>query len=219
MACGRLPLWFRSDNVGAVDGDASTLENTRDPLALFEEWFADARQHATGRHPAAVCVSTVDADGVPAGRFVDLKAVVDAGFIFCTQLDSDKGRAIEVNARVALTFWWDHVGRQVRVTGTAERVDDAEADAFFRQRSRDAQLASAVSQQSAPLGDLPGLEHRRAVLARRYAGVEIPRPANWGAYLVKPSRIEFLTFMENRMHLRRLFQRAGSTWTSSWLQP
>jgi pyridoxamine 5'-phosphate oxidase len=190
-----------------------------DPLTLFREWFAEASDASPLRHPGAVCVSTVDADGVPAGRFVDLKAVTDAGFIFCTQLDSDKGLALAVHPGVALTFWWDHMERQVRVAGNAQRISDAEADVFFEARPRAAQLVSCASRQSAPLPDPALLEARLTALQDEYAGAPIARPQNWGGYLVTPVRIEFLSFKQNRMHERLLFRRDGSVWRQEWLQP
>lgn len=190
-----------------------------DPLSLFREWFALARDTHPGKHPRAVCVSTVAADGTPEGRIVDLKDVTAEGFLFSTQLDSNKARALAANARVALTFWWDHAGRQVRVTGRAARVPDAQADQFFDSRPRDAQLASWASRQSALLTDPAALEQRRARLREEFAGRAIPRPDYWGAFLVSPERIEFFTFQENRMHGRQLFRRSGAIWIEEWLQP
>jgi pyridoxamine 5'-phosphate oxidase len=190
-----------------------------DPLVLFRDWFADARATSPLQHPGAVCVSTVDSHGAPDARFVDLKQVTDEGFVFCTRLDSAKGLALTRDPRVALTFWWAHIERQVRVAGTARRISDGEADSFFQQRSRDAQLISSVSQQSAPLSELVVIEQRVSQLEHELAGASVQRPREWGGYVVIPSRIEFLTFQATRMHERRLFSRTSAGWEQGLLQP
>jgi pyridoxamine 5'-phosphate oxidase len=189
------------------------------PLALFTEWYAAAQAADPRKHRGAVCVSTIDEQGFPDGRFVDLKAASEEGFIFCTHLDSHKGSALARNPRAALTFWWDHLERQVRVVGQAERIADAQADSFFQERSRDAQLTSWTSQQSAPLDDPGLLDQRLRVLQEQFAGKTIPRPENWGGYCIVPLRIEFLTFKANRLHERLLFFRNDQSWNLQWLQP
>ncbi len=166
-----------------------------------------------------MCVSTVDEHGLPDGRFVDLKEVSGDGFVFGTHLDSRKSHALDLNPSVALTFWWDHIERQVRVVGRAQRVSDVEADALFSARSRDAQITSSGSQQSAPLQDPVQLEQRLSALRRRFTDMAVPRPDRWGGYRVIPSRMEFLTFLATRMHERVLFQRGVQGWERSLLQP
>jgi pyridoxamine 5'-phosphate oxidase len=190
-----------------------------DPLTLFREWLSVARGASSLGHPNAVCVSTIDAAGAPDARFVDLKGVTEAGFVFCTQFESQKGQELARDPRIALTFWWDAIGRQVRVAGTVTRVPEAEADRFFAERPRDAQLASCASRQSEPLDDPVLLDRRLEELRARFAGTEIPRPRDWGGYLVVPKRLEFLTFRANRMHERLLFRREGTVWHRQWLQP
>jgi pyridoxamine 5'-phosphate oxidase len=190
-----------------------------DPIELFRQWYASAREASSLRHPGAVCVSTVDEGGFPDGRFVELKAFSKFGFVFCTRFDSAKGLALAANPRAALTFWWDHLERQVRVVGPVERISDADADRFFQERPRDAQLASWVSRQSAPIDDLEALEVRLRELSLAFAGAPIPRPPEWGGYRVIPWRMEFLTFKETRLHERLQFHQAGETWRRRWLQP
>lgn len=189
------------------------------PVEQFRQWYAAAQDSSPLKHKDAVCVSTVDRHGVPEGRFVDLKEVSEDGFIFCTHLDSDKGLALAENPNVALTFWWDHIERQVRVVGTAERISDDKADTFFQKRSREAQLTSWVSQQSSPLEDRGSLEERIHAMQEQFDGIPIPRPGGWGGYCVVPTRIEFLTFKKNRMHERLLFFRDGRAWHRQRLQP
>ena len=166
-----------------------------------------------------MCLSTVDEHGVPEGRFVDLKELSDQGFIFGTHLDSPKARTVAANPHVALTFWWDHVERQVRVVGRAERLSDTAADALFATRPREAQITSWGSHQSDTLLDSMAFEQRLADARRRFADVDVPRPPHWGAYCVVPGRMEFLEFRASRIHIRTLFERDPTGWRRSLLQP
>jgi pyridoxamine 5'-phosphate oxidase len=190
-----------------------------DPLLLFRAWWETSRTASPSKHPSAVCLSTVDEHGVPEGRFVEVKELSDQGFVFGTHLDSPKAQALSANPHVALTFWWDHVERQVRVVGRAERLSDAAADAVFATRPRDAQITSWGSQQSAPLLDSTAFEQRLTDVRRRFADVDVPRPDHWGAYCVVPARIEFLEFRASRIHIRTLFERDATGWRRSLLQP
>lgn len=198
---------------------AEWVSSERDPFALFAAWRAFAHAGAVRRFPDAVCVATVDEWGAPAARTVDLKAFSPNGFVFCTHLLSPKAKHLAANANAALTFWWDHVGRQVRVVGRAERIPDAEADDLFRTRSRDAQITSwchvPSRERRTPEMELECVHSMR----QRYEGSEVPRPPDWGGFRVTPVRMEFLTFQEDRMHERVLFVRRDGAWVRSWLQP
>lgn len=190
-----------------------------DPLELFRTWYSLARETSQLKHRGAVCLSTVDQDGFPDGRFVDLKAFSEAGFVFCTRSDSAKGHALAANARAALTFWWDHMERQVRVVGPVLRTSDAVADRYFEERPRDAQITTWASHQSTPLDSVEALEQRVREMQAEFGDSPIPRPDEWGGYRVVPDRMEFLTFKATRLHERLQFQRSGSTWCKRWLQP
>jgi len=190
-----------------------------DPLVRFRAWWETSCTASLSKHPGAFCLSTVDEHGVPEGRFVDLKEVSDQGFVFGTHLDSPKARALAANPHVGLTFWWDHVERQVRIVGRAERLSDAAADALFATRPREAQITSWGSQQSAPMLDSTAFEQRLTDARRRFADVDVPRPHHWGAYCVVPARIEFLEFRASRIHIRTLFERDPTGWRRSLLQP
>lgn len=166
-----------------------------------------------------MCVSTVDASGEPHARFLDLKTVRPDGFIFCTSYASPKGRHLEANRNVSLTFWWDHIGRQVRVLGAATRIADSEADAFFAERGRKAQLASWAFAQSATLRAGDTRASQVTAVREQFGNGAIPRPPQWGGYLVAPRRIEFMRFDADRAHERILYERHNSTWLVSELQP
>ncbi|HSM09633.1 MAG TPA: pyridoxamine 5'-phosphate oxidase [Gemmatimonadota bacterium] len=190
-----------------------------DPIAVFREWRREASASGAASLPDAMCLSTVDGNGTPHARFVDLKEVRDDGLVFCTSHASPKAAHIEANPKVALTVWWDHVKRQVRVSGVATRISEAEADALFQRRDREAQLASWAFEQSAELpgGVSPG--DRLNDAAERFASGEVPRPPHWGGYVVVPDRIEFLVFEDSRAHRRVLYERQREKWTICELQP
>ncbi|HSK17835.1 MAG TPA: pyridoxal 5'-phosphate synthase [Longimicrobiales bacterium] len=190
---------------------------TADPVALFQDWLSEAVRQSPESYPTSFCLSTVDPAGRVDARFVDLKEISSEGFVFGTHLESPKARSIDSSPRVSLTFWWTALRRQVRVAGAASLVSGAIADRLFQARPRDAQAVSVVSVQSQPLTDPQTLRARVQEEARR--GVRILRPPNWGAYCVRPERMEFLRFSESRFHERMLFVREDSGWIQQYLQP
>jgi pyridoxamine 5'-phosphate oxidase len=150
---------------------------------------------------------------------------VAEGFVFFTNYDSDKGRQIDENPRVALCFHWQPMHRQVRVTGLAERLPDAESDAYFGSRPRDAQLGAWSSAQSQIITDRDELRVRWEQALQRFAD-EVPRPANWGGYLVRPTSVEFWQGQPSRLHDRLRFTAPGTgrlddaqPWTVERLAP
>ena len=191
----------------------------QEPFDLFLLWYGEAMAANPGDHRGAVCLSALDEEGFPDGRFVDFKGLHGNRFIFCTHLDSPKSRAIEAHAKVALTFWWDHLGRQVRVRGLAKRIGDTEADAFFQARPREARLTAWTSRQSSPLTSMEALEQRFHEMRRRFSGAEVPRPDHWGGYGIEAVSIEFLAFRDNRLHRRTRYRRSETAWTAELLQP
>lgn len=189
------------------------------PISKFESWWQEALADSPLQQKSAVCVSTIDENGFPAGRFVDLKSVSDAGFVFCTYFDSAKGKHIARDPRTAMTIWWDHVGYQIRVVGSAQLIPDAEADCFWQNRSRSAQLTTTAFEQSKVLDSETALVSRLEAASTQFADRPVPRPDNWGGYRLKPVSIEFLRFRESRLHLRELFEVKNNGWVKQLLQP
>ncbi|RVU35436.1 pyridoxamine 5'-phosphate oxidase [Rheinheimera riviphila] len=189
------------------------------PISKFKHWWQEALVESPLQQHSAVCISTIDEHGFPAGRFVDLKSVSDDGFVFCSYLDSAKGQQIAHNPKIAMTIWWDHVGYQVRVIGTAQLITTAQADGFWQSRSRSAQLVTTAFAQSAPLAAERDLVTKLQQASTGLADQAIARPDNWGGYCIKPVAIEFLTFRDSRLHLRELFKDQGEGWTKQLLQP
>jgi pyridoxamine 5'-phosphate oxidase len=187
-----------------------------DPFALFSTLFERASHECS--EPDAMVLSTVDADGRPSGRYVLLKGVDEAGFVFYTNLDSRKAVALAANPRAALTFYWPPQ-TQVRIEGNVERVTDAEADAYFATRVRASQIGAWASQQSEPLTSRTELDEKIREMESRFTGTVVSRPPFWGGYRVVPSSIEFWTRDVARLHERVLFQRINGDWTRSLLFP
>jgi len=189
------------------------------PFDKFNVWWKSALINSPLKQKNAVCISTIDSNGFPSGRFVDLKAVNESGFIFCTYLNSAKGEQLKQNSKIALTLWWDHVGYQVRVLGVAEPVDENEAVTYWKTRNKEAQLTTTAFQQSKPLKNEEELQSRIECVSKEYINSEVPKPNTWGGYVIKPQIIEFLTFKESRLHLRELYSLKESVWSKSLLQP
>lgn len=164
-------------------------------------------------------LATVGSDGQPSARLVLLKAVDHRGFVFYTNLRSRKGRDLEANPRAALTFHWHPLEVQVRVEGRAERVSDADADAYFATRPRGSQLGAWASDQSDELARAADLDARFAEAERRFAGRDVSRPSHWSGYRVIPERIEFWRSRPSRLHERRLFLKQGERWRETLLYP
>lgn len=196
-----------------------------DPFALFEAWFADARQ-SEPNDPNAMALATATPDGAPSVRMVLLKGHgadngAGGGFTFYTNFESRKGRELGQNRQAALLFHWKSLRRQVRIEGRVEEVSAAEADAYFASRHPVSRLGSAASDQSRPLPDRATYLARVEALSAQYPAADMPRPPHWSGYRVIPAAIEFWTDRDHRLHERRRFGRAdaGAAWTSTLLYP
>lgn len=189
-----------------------------DPLALFRRWMRRALG-AGMLEPTAMSLATVDAKGRPAVRFVLLKGADARGFTFFTNLGSRKGRELDATGRAALALWWPPLERQVRIEGRVRRVAETEADAYFAQRPRGAQLGAWASRQSAVIPGRAALQQRLAAVTRRFEGRGVPRPPSWGGYRVTPERIEFWQGRRDRLHDRLLYRRVRGRWVRERLSP
>ena len=189
-----------------------------DPFQLFDEWFAEA-QASEPNDPSAMALATAGSDGQPHVRMVLLKAHGPDGFVFYTNQESAKADELRENPRAALLFHWKSLRRQVRVEGEIEGVSEVQADAYFATRGRDSQLGAWASDQSRPLDSRATFEQRFEDVKRRFDGRDVPRPAHWGGYRVRPARMEFWSDRPHRLHERRLFTRADGGWKEGLLYP
>ena len=201
-----------------TDTPADTIPDG-DPFALFEAWFADARA-SEPNDPNAMALATATPDGRPSVRMVLLKGPGPDGFVFYTNLTSRKGGELAANRHVALLFHWKSLRRQIRIEGAITPVTPAEADAYFASRHPESRLGSAASDQSRPLPARQVYLDRVAALRAQYPDGDVPRPAHWSGYRVRPEVIEFWHDRDYRLHERRQFVRTGNEgWTSHLLYP
>ena len=197
------------------DGDRTDL----DPFAIFEEWFALAKE-AEPNDPHAMALATVDGHtSQPSVRMVLLKGHGPDGFVFYTNRESDKARDLAEVPMAALLFHWKSLRRQIRIEGAVSFATDAESDAYFASRGRDSRLGAWASDQSRPLDSRATFEARVEAMRQRFDGQDVPRPPFWGGYRVAAEEIEFWQDRAHRLHERRLFTRAGDTWNEGLLFP
>ena len=187
-----------------------------DPLRQFAAWFEEAGA-AGVRAPDAMALATAGADGRPSVRMVLLKGFDERGFVFFTGYESRKGAELTANPRAALLFYWDPLGRQVRIEGPVERVAEAESDAYFASRPRGAQISASVSPQSRVVESRAALEAAATELEAR--GGELPRPPSWGGFRLVPETYEFWQHRANRLHDRLRYRREGGRWMIERLGP
>jgi pyridoxamine 5'-phosphate oxidase len=190
-------------------------------LEQFDSWFADAVA-AELPEPNAMVVATADADGVPDARIVLMKGYDADGFVFGTNYASAKGAQLAVNPRAALVFPWHALQRQVRVSGTVERIGETASDGLWDPRPRGSQLAAAASIQSTVVESRDELVERVRELDAALPPGSMPRPANWGGYRVLPQRVEFWQGGHDRLHDRLAFVRddeEGGGWVVQRLAP
>jgi pyridoxamine 5'-phosphate oxidase len=200
-----------------------TLGNFMDadePFSLFSAWLVEA-ERAEPNDPTAMALATSGVDGLPNVRMVLLKGVDAAGFVFYTNAESRKGRELAENHQAAAVFHWKSLRRQVRLRGGVEVVSDAEADAYFASRPLQSRIGAWASQQSRPLESRYALEKSVAHYAAKFGLGEVPRPAYWRGFRIKPVSIEFWQDGAFRLHDRLAFARdaVDGSWHKERLYP
>ena len=189
------------------------------PYSLLDQWLHDA--HSDSEDANAFTLCTVDDTGQPSSRIVLLRDLSVEGIVFYTNYESQKGRELAQNPLVSLNFFWPWIERQVRIGGRVSKVSAETSDAYFSTRPRESQIGACASSQSQELKERKTLENRVSELSAEYKGKDIPRPANWGGYIVVPSYIEFWQGRASRLHdrIRYDIDKATSEWTLKRLYP
>ncbi|WP_312819806.1 pyridoxamine 5'-phosphate oxidase [Kaistella carnis] len=190
------------------------------PMEQFRDWFMEAEENAQISEANAMAISTLENDGCPRTRMVLLKAYTWEGFIFYTNYDSKKGKALAEQPKASLHFFWPNLERQIIIKANLEKLAENLSDGYFHSRPKGSQLGAAVSPQSQVIPDRNYLEEKLKNLEEEYKNTEIPRPENWGGYLAKPYEIEFWQGRPNRLHDRIIYElQQDFEWKISRLAP
>jgi pyridoxamine 5'-phosphate oxidase len=186
------------------------------PHEMLEFWLSEVKDLHDYN---AMVVSSVDASGQPHSRVVLLRGVNEEGLNFYTNYDSNKGKEVEQNNKVALNFFWPTVERQVRVEGELHKLSDAESDAYFNSRPRESQIGAWVSPQSSTIESREVLNERFREFTDKFEGHAVPRPAHWGGYLIRANYYEFWQGRPNRLHDRLSYKLVDGVWTIGRMAP
>jgi pyridoxamine 5'-phosphate oxidase len=224
---GKFYLWpinhkYMSTNLADIRKDyrlASFDEKdaAANPFEQFTKWWNEAT-HSNIEEVNAMTLATATKDGLPSARIVLLKGYDENGFVFFTNYSSDKGKELAQNPKAALVFFWKELERQIRIEGTVEKVSAEESDAYFNSRPAGSRIGAWASHQSAVI------EYRQVIEqnVKKYTeifGKEIPRPENWGGYIVKPILMEFWQGRSSRLHDRLQYRLDSGNWIRERLAP
>ena len=175
------------------------------PMELFQKWYFNAEESGYIEEANTMSVTTLELDGFPKSRIVLLKRFTWEGFIFYTNYNSDKGKAIEQNPKVSISFFWHQLEQQILIKGIAEKLPENLSDGYFESRPDGSKLGAWASDQSKEVPSRAYLDNRLKEFEKKFEGKEIPRPDFWGGYIVKPISMEFWQGRPNRMHDRILY--------------
>jgi len=191
-----------------------------DPINLFHQWFHEVEDLGEVEEVNAMTLSTIGLDGFPKSRVVLLKKYSEEGFIFYTNYNSEKGKAITNNPNVCLSFFWHSMERQVIIKGIAEKTSTNISDGYFESRPDGSKFGAIVSNQSEVIPSRALLEEKLKQLELDYQGKEILRPEFWGGFLIKPVEVEFWQGRPNRLHDRIRYQlQSDYSWKTDRLSP
>jgi pyridoxamine 5'-phosphate oxidase len=210
---------LQDERIDYVAGELNVSDLHADPIQQFLKWYEDFNL-TKAKDPNAFTLSTVNSDGQPSARILLLKGVDQGGFEFYTNYQSDKGQEIELNPKVALSFFWPDLERQIRIEGLAEKLGVVESTAYFKSRPYGSQIGAWVSPQSNIIDSRKFLEKRVEEFSAKFAE-DVPKPPHWGGYRVMPSKIEFWQGRSSRLHDRFAYvpKDGGENWNIIRLAP
>lgn len=189
------------------------------PLEMFRDWYELATHSDLISEPYAMSLATIGNDGFPRTRIVLLREFNPDGFVFYTNYESQKGKSIAENKKICLSFFWDKLEKQVIIKGMAEKIEAEKSDEYFHKRPVESQIGALVSSQSAVIKIDYDLDGEVKKLSREFEGKMVPRPENWGGYLVRPVEIEFWQGRPSRLHDRVRYQLENNNWIKERLAP
>tara|TARA_B100001250_G_scaffold354888_1_gene329029 strand:- start:192 stop:818 length:627 start_codon:yes stop_codon:yes gene_type:complete len=200
-----------------LDNCFKDLEN---PIELFGEWFNEAEKSEINDHNA-FALATADKNRIPSARIVLLKNFNNKGFVFYTNLDSNKSKDIKVNPNASMCFYWKSLLRQIRITGSISEVSDKEADLYYSTRSYGSRIGAWASKQSAILKNIDELNQSIEKYKKKFSDKSnIPRPNYWSGWRLIPTEIEFWLNGENRIHQRlKYYKDKNGSWERFLLNP
>lgn len=199
--------------------DGLTEETLPDePITLFKKWFEEAL-HSEVVEPNAMSLATVNENNEPNVRIVLLKSMKENTIRFFTNYESRKARELAVHPVASCAFWWPELERQIRLSGTVEKIPAAESEEYFRVRPRESQIGAWASHQSHLVKNRIALEKRYKELEAEFEGKEIPKPESWGGYLLEFKEIEFWQGRPGRLHDRIVYQLLKGAWNRKRLAP
>ncbi|MDC8004101.1 pyridoxamine 5'-phosphate oxidase [Aureisphaera galaxeae] len=197
--------------------DTSTVDSN--PLQQFRTWFYQVQDAGGVDEANAMTLTTIGLDGFPKGRVVLLKKYDENGFYFYTNYTSEKGEAILANPNVSLSFFWPNLERQVLIKGIAQKTSEVDSSNYFASRPKGSQLGAMVSNQSSVVESREALEEELKALEETYDGKEVPKPDDWGGFVVQPVEFEFWQGRPNRLHDRIRYRLDQLDWVIERLAP
>tara|TARA_Y100000766_G_scaffold87019_1_gene73874 strand:- start:226 stop:849 length:624 start_codon:yes stop_codon:yes gene_type:complete len=196
-----------------------SFKDEDNPISLFKIWFDEAKKSELN-DPNALSLATSDNMGVPSVRMVLLKSFDNNGFVFYTNLNSTKSKAIRDNPIVSMCFHWKSLLRQIRITGKASNVSDQEADEYYNSRSYGSRIGAWASKQSSILNNRKELKKEFEDYKSKFPNNDkVPRPSHWSGWRVNPSEIEFWLDGDNRIHERLKYIKDNESWKKILLSP
>ena len=195
------------------------FKELKNPIDLFREWFNEAVKNELN-DPNAFALATSTKSGIPSARIVLLKNFNDEGFVFYTNLDSQKSNEIKNNPKASMCFHWKSLLRQVRITGDISKVSDKEADEYFESRKYESKIGAWASKQSSILKSRKELQESIIKYKNKYSDQSnVPRPPNWSGWNLNPHEIEFWLDGANRIHERLKYIKKNKSWEKCLLSP
>ena len=189
----------------------------KDPFDLFDNWFEDLEKFGNERENNAMSLTTVNDKNVPTTRVVLLKQFSKNGFVFYTNYDSRKGKHIDNNPNVCISFYWPSMERQVIINGKVSKISAIESDKYFNSRPKSSQLGAIISNQSEIIPSRKFLEEKLSKF--NISNNNLKRPSNWGGYILKPELFEFWQGRDSRLHDRIIFSKSKTNWDQKRLSP